>query len=176
MARKKQTDLAALDAELVEDEPCWLGADRLKDADARAKSKFIAGLMNEGVWDKATSRQCVEEWGCTQNWVNQLASRASDYLNTTLGDREKMTGAVALRLREIMEQDGPDRIKATELVGKSLGMFRDRNTGTTPEQQRAHFIACIHAGEPSLMGALAEALSGASDEIREQVKEMCGYD
>ena len=175
MTRKKKPNLATVEddlAELVEPEESWIGAAEVQGVVPRVN--FIARLMNEGLWDNSARRQCEQEWpDIGKERVKQLATMASHKLNTTINDRAKMAGFVSLRLREIAEQDGPDRAKATELVGKTLGMFRERNTESTPEEQRAHFIGLVQSGAPDVLGALEEALKGASVEIRKQVKGWC---
>lgn len=97
-------------------------------ATKRARVYEIAQLMASGEWGDgiAHSQRLVAEWQLSESNVRLMASEASRLLEYTTTDREHLVRLTRLRLREVGDENGRDRVLALRTLLEHLGELRKR--------------------------------------------------
>ncbi|MDP2661494.1 MAG: hypothetical protein Q8R28_12275 [Dehalococcoidia bacterium] len=85
------------------------------------------GLMVRGQWVRGeTHRELAEEWGLDEITILHHSAEASRFLDLATNDLDQIERYCRVRLREIAEQDGPDRVQAIATTLKNVGRLNDR--------------------------------------------------
>lgn len=94
----------------------------------RARVYAIAQLMASGEWGDGTdhTKRLAEEWGLAIPSVQHMAAEASRLLEFTTTDRDHLVRLTRLRLREVGEENGRDRVFALRTILEHLGELRKR--------------------------------------------------
>lgn len=87
----------------------------------------IAGRMARNQWNKACVPELAEMWGVAAVTVGYYACEASRLLTYTVDDINQLETYCRWRLREISEQDGPDRVQAIQTALKNVGLLAEKH-------------------------------------------------
>lgn len=87
----------------------------------------IALLMAAGEWEKGTTAAVLaEEWELKEVTVRDMSAEASRLLELTTDDRHRLINLVRVRLRQIAEENGNDRVPACRTLLEHHGELWQR--------------------------------------------------
>ena len=88
----------------------------------------IARTMVAGEWGdgKEATKLLCKEWKLAEKTVQHMAAEAGRLLDFHVKDRDALVRLGQLRLREIGEENGPDRVQAWKTLFENLGELRKR--------------------------------------------------
>ncbi len=87
----------------------------------------IAMLMAAGEWERGTTAaELAEEWELSEVSVRDMSAEASRLLELTTEDRQALVNLVRVRLRQIGEADGNDRVQALRTILEHMGELWQR--------------------------------------------------
>lgn len=113
------------------------GAEPAVPSTARASKRprvfHIAKLMVTREWSEEKCRELAEEWGFEVKTVADYASEASRLLDFHVKDRDELVRLGQVRLREIGEENGPDRVTAWRTLFENLGVLRQKHELSGPD-------------------------------------------
>jgi hypothetical protein len=93
----------------------------------RERVMAIASLMARSEWQRGvTKHELAEKWGVTAGTVDMYAGEASRLLEYTICDRDELERYCRFRLREISDQDRPDRVQALQTMLKNIGRLNEK--------------------------------------------------
>lgn len=96
---------------------------------ARDRIAHIVGLMARQVWERGGSQtdELAELWGVARATVEADASEAKRLLDVFYRDGDQVEEYCRIRLHEISEENGPDRVAALTVRLKNLGRLTDKH-------------------------------------------------
>jgi hypothetical protein len=109
----------------------------------------IVGLMVRGHWVRGeTTRELAEEWELDEITVQHHAIEASRFLDLATNDLDQIEKYCRIRLREIAEENGPDRVQAIQVTLKNAGRLMDKQeislaAVSTPELIRRGLLQAL---------------------------------
>lgn len=94
----------------------------------RARVFLIARTMTAGEWGdgKAKTKEFAKEWKLSPVTVQWMAAEASRLLDFHTNQRAELVAIGQLRLREIGEENGADRVPAWRTLFENLGALQKR--------------------------------------------------
>lgn len=94
----------------------------------RERVFLIARTMVTGEWGDGAdcTKRLAAEWKVSLATVQYYAAEASRLLDFHANDREQLIKLGQIRLRQIGEEDGPDRVPAWRTLFENLGELRKR--------------------------------------------------
>lgn len=145
----------------------------------------IATLIAGGEWLPRMADELAAEWRLSPVTVRHMAAEASRLVEYTTGDRQKLVNLARLKLRQIMLEDGPDRVQAARTLLEHLGELRQVHTvgerdpfeGWTEEEIRRYADTGVKPARGALPGAIAahNATSPSDDAGSPSIEHPIGH-
>lgn len=136
-------------------------AEQATSEEKRRRVFYIARAMVAGEWGdgKAMTKQLMREWRLAEKTVQHMAAEASRLLDFHVNDRDSLVRLGQLRLREIGEENGADRVQAWKTLFENLGELRKRMEVSGP------------AGAPLAVGGTVTVKLEALEHVRALLRD-----
>lgn len=101
----------------------------------RRRVFYIAKLMVSKEWGdgSAMTKTLAKLWGLADMTVADMACEASRLLDFHVKDRDELIRLAQVRLREIGEEDGHDRVPAWRTLLENMGALRTKHELSGPD-------------------------------------------
>ena len=134
---------------------------------------YIVGLMVRELWERGGPQieLLAKEWGVSVKTVRADAVEAGRMLKVFYRDADKIERYCQVRLHEIAEENGPDRVAAITVRLKNLGRLNDKlevNLSAVPTRELVKQNLPTILADPELRALFLEELDRYGDATEER--------